>query len=88
MSGKSDQPPEDGRSSAAEMRVVYFEFQSSGLDGQVTTLRAHRKNGDKVSLPATDMDMIHLMRILMEAYPQSATKHVASRGWKVSDPDK
>jgi hypothetical protein len=57
-------------------------FHKRLIGGSKSILRLTLRNATTIDLPATDEQLQHLLRILCEAFPKEATKHVVeTRGW-------
>jgi hypothetical protein len=63
-----------------------FEFSARALHQDVTgedtaILRVHLANQTILEIPASEDDLHHLLRVLMEACPEAAQEHAKVRGW-------
>lgn len=63
-----------------------FEFSARVLQRDIlgedtAILRVHLANKTILEIPAIEDDLHHLLRILMEAYPEVAREHAKIRGW-------
>lgn len=56
-----------------------FEYSSGWPAGNKPRLRLHLKNRCILNLPVQSQDLVHLMRVLIDAFPQDAAAHFGKR---------
>lgn len=61
-----------------------FDFSARVLNEMVTgedtaILRVRLSNATIIEIPASDEDLLYLMRVLMEAHPDAAKEHLKTR---------